>query len=351
MSEMVAAAPVSEAPAAPQTTADITASVLESLDQSDTSESSEPSEPAARVDTTDVTAAPVKAAPAAPAKELTIEEQLLHEFGFKDARRADGREHYISRSKVLQMIGSGLKRGQARWDGERGALDTQLKSAHADLDEMRSDIQGDPKAFLRKLSSYDPRYTAFLEPAAAAPPAQTRVAEMPGPDVPLPDGSKTYSVDGIQKLIEWAVDAKMMPKVDERLRPLTEREQKDAAQRQQDDAQRARSDRTRAKMDAAQAWPGFGQFAADGSLTEFQQAVLDRLKADTSRTMTLREAYLEVHSERLAADDTARRAQWIKEQNEAPRSTSVTRSTAEPTRAPRPRTTEEIAREVIERGA
>jgi hypothetical protein len=292
-----------------------------------------------------------------PPKELSVEEQLLAEFGFKDAKRPDGREHYISRSKVLQMIGSGLKRGQARWDGERTAIETERTALRGHLEQLRAGVSGDPKAFLSELASHDPRYKAFLEPQAAPVAPQAQIADMPKPNVPLGDGSFTYDVEGIQKLIEWAVDAKMMPKVDERLKPYAERV-KDEEERAQTESQRAAlRTSTQQQMTEAQSWPGFGTLAADNSLTPFQQEVLTELANDTAKaraanrrpTMTLRQAYLEVHARQLAADDTAKRAKWIEESNAAPRSTSVTRGGAESTRPRGPRSTEEIAREQIQR--
>jgi hypothetical protein len=349
MSEIAeAAAPAAavEDVSAPQSTQDLAATVIQEAEGSiqETPGVVEREEPAA---------APV----AEPPKELSVEEQLLAEFGFKDAKRPDGREHYISRSKVLQMIGSGLKRGQARWDGERTAIETERTALRGHLEQLRAGVSGDPKAFLSELASHDPRYKAFLEPAAAPAPQQAPITEMPQPDLPLQDGGRTYSVEGLQKLIEWAVDAKMMPKVDERLKPITERERA-----QQEEAERASrtsalETSTRQQMTEAQSWPGFGTLAADNSLTPFQQEVLTELANDTAKaraanrrpTMTLRQAYLEVHARQLAADDTARRAKWIEETNAAPRSTSVTRGGAESTRPRGPRSTEEIAREQIAR--
>jgi hypothetical protein len=349
MSDVVeAAAPAAvEEVSAPQSTQDLAATVIQEAEGSIQETPGVVEREAAPA---------VEAAPAEPAKELSVEEQLLAEFGFKDAKRPDGREHYISRSKVLQMIGSGLKRGQARWDGERTAIETERTALRGHLEQLRAGVSGDPKAFLSELATHDPRYKAFLEPAAPAP-AAAQIADMPKPNVPLGDGSFTYDVEGIQKLIEWAVDAKMMPKVDERLKPITERERA-----QQEEAERASrtsalETSTRQQMTEAQSWPGFGTLAADNSLTPFQQEVLTELANDTAKaraanrrpTMTLRQAYLEVHARQLAADDTARRAKWIEETNAAPRSTSVTRGGAESTRPRGPRSTEEIAREQIAR--
>lgn len=348
------------APAAPQTTEAITAGVIEQLDAADTSEP-----PAAdanpRVDTTDVTATPEKTAPSPPTppKDLSVEEQLLAEFGFKDARRPDGREHYIPRSKVLQMIGSGLKRGQARWDGERTALETTVSGYDADRKEMYADILGEPRAFLAKLSQYDPRYKAFLEPQPAAAAPAPAVTDRPKPDVDLGNGQWTYSVEGVEKLTAW----KAAQLLDERFKPFEERDKAAQARQAQDKADRELRENYADQMAQAQEWPLFGKLAADNSLTPFQREVLDELRKDSAAaeaasqragkyvrpSMTLRGAYLEVHARQLAADDTTKRAQWMDELNAAPRSTSVTRSMAEPTRPRGARSTEEITREVVER--
>jgi hypothetical protein len=199
------AAPVStggdSAPSAPQSTADITANVVRSAESADREESAitdAADDDTTRAAATEVAAEVAPPKPAVAIKDLSIEEQLLHEFGFKDLRRPDGREHYIPRSKVLQMIGSGLKRGEARWEGERTAIEATAKTAQADLHELITDLRGDPKAFLSKVAQHDPRYRAFLEPQAA-PVQRPTIDERPGPDVDLGNGQRTYSPTGCGK--------------------------------------------------------------------------------------------------------------------------------------------------------
>lgn len=272
---------------------------------------------------------PAQAAASEPTKEeLSEEEQLLHEFGFKDARRPDGREHYIARSKVLKMIGSGLKRGQARWEGEKTALSSQMEALKADLDEVRADILGDPLAFAQKVAPYNPKFQAFLQQQTATTTAPAAITEMPQPDVPLADGSRTYSVEGIQKLIEWAIDAKAMPKVDERLKPLTEREQQSKAESQV-------RERAQQQLREAEAWPNWADYKDDVQKTLMEDTQKARA-AGRRPSMTLREAYLDVRARKLdeklavaSETDAQRRVRLLKEVSQAAKATPAIGRTAD----------------------
>lgn len=311
------------AESAPATTADIAAETLNTLEAESQESAPEPA------------ADPVQPTTA----ELSEEEQLLHEFGFKDARRPDGREHYISRSKVLRMIASGLKRGQARWEGEKTGLVTERDRYKADFEQMIADVRGtDTRAFLERLAGYDPRYRAFLEQRVEAPPAAQEDPE-PGPDVDLGNGRFTYSIEGLKKRDEWR-ERQWEKKLDARLKPLTEREQADKERADMETRRQQTEARATDLLKEAQTWPMFGSFAADGTLTPFQQEVLAAFKADPK--LTLHQAYMKVATPKWSADRNAVRQELIEEQNKAPRSTAVTR-TAEPARTVGPVSTRDIA--------
>jgi hypothetical protein len=337
--------------APPTSTAEIASQVIEAAERTPSEDSGET---AADSGVTATSEAPGVVEPVRttqePPKELSEEEKLLNEFGFKQAFKPDGREHYIPRSKVLQMIGSGLKRGLEKWTGEKTTLEQRATELQGNLNEMYQDIMGEPKALIAKLAEVNPRYRAFLEPPQAAPQTPSPDAEMPQPDLPLSDGSRTYSLEGLQKLLEWNTK-RVESKMDAKLKPWEEREK--AAK--ESDERRALVQQMRDKMQEAQGWTGFGQLAADGTLSEFQQAVLDRLKQDTAAakaagrrpSMTLREAYLEVRAERLSTDHNTVREAVLKELNDAPKSPTLARQSVDSPKSSRPMSTAEIARSVI----
>lgn len=339
---------------APTSTAEIASQVIESAEHADTGSDTggdDGTGDGTTVAAATETATPVveKVAPTVDMEELIAGtprkelEALLAEFGFKDLKKPDGRDHYIPRPKVLNMIATGLKRGQEKWTAERGVVESQAQELRQYVEEIRTDVLGDETAFITKLAQADPRYRRFLEPQAQAS-AQAAGGEMPGPDMDLGNGSKTYSVDGIQKLIEWAVDARMLPKVDERLKPWQDREQR----AKQAEAQQELQTRTRSQMDTAKAWPQW---------TDYEGDVLKRLQQDSSEAkqrgerpkMTLREAYLEVRAERLTTDHNTVRERVIAELKGAPTAPALSRQTADGGRQPGPATTADITRQTIAR--
>jgi hypothetical protein len=348
----------------PESTADVATEVYESLESAETTPEA-PSAVEAPVDLNQsVDAAFDKPKPAeTPAivqPPLSEEEKLLQEFGFKEHRREDGREHRIARSKVLQMIASGLKRGQDRWGTEKQTIEQERAQYRADLDEMYADLRGEPKAFIAKLAQHDERYKAFLEgpPAAPQAPAQP-VGEMPSPDVTLHDGSMTYSIDGLKKLLEWStanVEARLMPKLDERLKPWQEREKALKQSEEREKADKVQHERVQRQMNALTKQPMFGAFPADGSLTPFQQEVLKVMQEDTAAAkaekrpmMTPLEAYYTVERKKLTVDRNTHREELLKEINGAAAKTpTTTHGGAEVVKKQGPADTRSIAARIIE---
>jgi hypothetical protein len=332
-----------EAPAAPQTTQDIAASVIQEAETQDSApvESAAPETTQTETKTTDA--------------QMSAAEELLREAGYTP-KRIDGRDNLIPWSRVAKIIEKGITEGRGDFGQKYQKLTTDHESVSKEAAELRAfrddfaaALRGDETAFLSEIAKHDPRYARFLQQqvaAAQAQPASPPALAMPAPDVPLPNGGATYSVEGLQNLIQWAVDAKMMPKVDERLKPYADRDKADQERAAADQAQAAVTERARSQAAEARTWPNF---------TEYEPDILKKLAADTEQaraagkrpTMTAREAYLEVHAERLAADDTTKRARWAEEVNKAPKSTAVGRTGAEVTRPAGPRTSREIVQATI----
>jgi hypothetical protein len=354
VSEIAQSTTVTESAPATTSSAEAASAVIDALEQTTTSDGVEVSgdtpAPEATTETPGVVEPP---ATPEPAKELSEEEKLLAEFGFKQAFKPDGREHYIPRSKVLQMIGSGLKRGLEKWTGEKSTLESRTTELQGHLNEMYADVMGEPKALIEKLAGVNPKFRSLLEqPQTTAAQTPAPDAEMPQPDLTLSDGSSTYSLQGLQKLLEWNTK-RVESKMEARLKPWEDRDKAQQAERERE----ALAQHTRGQMQEAQGWPGFGQMAADGSLSDFQQAVLDRLKQDSTTaraagrrpSMTLREAYLEVRAERLSTDHNKVRESVLKELNQAPRSPVVTRQATDAPKVPAGASTADIAARTLDR--
>ena len=351
MSEMDAA-PVESS--APTSTADAAANVIDAFEQTESTDSNPDPGSDSGDETPEIAAAPApKAAPepkAAPvAKATSEEESLLEEFGFKDAKKPDGRDHYIPRPKVLQMIASGLKRGKEKWTTERGVLESQATEYRGYLDELRAGVTGDPEQFLRTLASQDTRYAKFLGGQQQAPSAPAVPNDKPQPDIDLGNGQSTYSVEGVEALTAW----KAQQMLNERLAPWEARDKE--AQHQQ--AQRQILERSQTQMQTATSWPGFGSMAQDGSLSDFQTAVLGRLQQDSQQaqqrgerpSMSLREAYLEVYAEGLSTDHNAVREEVIRGLRTAPKAPALTRQGLDAPKAPGPMSTADAAARVLAR--
>lgn len=302
----------------PQTTADIATEILRGGE-------AEPEASVVDEDPADV-----------PGERFTEEEQLLREFGFKRAKDAHGKDHVIPRSRVLEMIASGLKRGKDKWAGERETLAKELAELRDWRDGFRSDVTGDPRNFITKLSGHDPRYAAFLQQQSTTT-QQEQPDPMPLPDLDLGNGQRTYSLEGLQKRDEWA-QRQMLRQVDEKLKPITEREKTAKERVEAEQAQQALVERTRGQIAQAQTLPNWKDYEPD--ILKLLQD--DTAKAQSERrrpTMTLMEAYWQTRA-------TKARETMLTEIKDAPPAPTVQRSSGTIPK-PRQESTADVARSVL----
>lgn len=280
--------------------------------------------------------------------ELTPAQKFLLEQGHR-ADNGRGGKTYLPYATVEKMLERYLTGQQKTWDEEKGKFTTKAEQLQAAVDSYLSAVRGDPKAFLSEIAQHDPRYQVFLQPPPA--PEQPKAPlQFPAPDLQLPDGSSTYTMKGLQEQVfPWMLEqAREVAKKEAAaaLEPVTKREKE--AQEQSE-----LRERTRAQIETAKTWEKWDEWHDD---------ILGKLRADTQTaqaagkrpTMTLREAYLEVKAEKLAAERQTVRGDVLKELSTAPKSTSIPR-TAGATPAPvKPRSTSEVAArnlERLERGA
>lgn len=318
-------------PSAPRSTAEIAAAL-----------NSEPAEDGG----------PAEAVSATPEPEVILSPaaKFLQKEGHQ-LKKVDGRPVWLPVATVEKMLDRYKGEHETGWTSERTALTRERDEALTVLRQLQQAASADPQAFLRDLAQHDPRYAAFLERQAAAAPPPPPTDE-PGPDVTLPDGSQTYSLDGLKKREAW-LRAQMLQEVEKKLQPLTEREQRSQIE------MRARETYQRT-MQEAETWPMFGKLPADGSLEPFQQEVLAELRQDSARAaqagvrpqMTLRQAYLEVYHRHQSPEKV--RERLLAELQTAPKAPSLSPRAGEVTRKAGPRSTSEIAQDIarqLEAGA
>jgi hypothetical protein len=269
--------------------------------------------------------------------------QFLRNQGHQ-AVKADGRPVWLHYGTVEKMLDRYVDQHKSGWETEKTSISQEREQARQNLEQVRAAVSGDPRAFLAELAQVDPRYRAFLE-AKAEPAAHRDADPEPAPDYDLGNGQMTYSLEGMRAVRAWE-RRQLQREIESKLQPIAEREQQAKIEAA------ARSSYQR-EMSTAQQWPGFGALPSDGSLTPFQQEVLGELKKDSEQsaargtrpTMSLRQAYLEVHARQQ--DPAKVRERILSEMKTAPALPSVSRSNAEPSRNVT-RSTADIARQIIE---
>ncbi len=315
-------------PSQPRSSADIAASVVTEAEA--TGETPE---------------APAKAQDPEPTPaELSAAAQFLLKQGHK-AKREDGRATWLPLSTVEKMLDRYAGEQLTPHNASRAALERERDEIRGHFNELRAALAGDPAEFLRAIGSQDARYLAFLERQAA----QTADEDPePEPDYPLEGGAKTYSLEGLRKREAW-LQRQLAKVVDERLKPLAERDRAEQAQRQE----AALLASAQSSIGEASAWPMFGALPADGSLTPFQQEVLGELRKDSEAaakagrrpSLSLRGAYLEVFARHQ--DPEKIRARALEELKSARPAPALSRQGTEPTGATKPKTTADIVRAVL----
>lgn len=142
------------------------------------------------------------------------------------SKSVTGRENRIPHSRVKQMVTKAeaeaiaklKKEHEAKWTGEFTPLETKVKDYEARLEKVaqfENILENDPRTFLGLLSQL-PAYKDFFDhynqlASGAQTPQQGQQAPkvpegMPQPDQELPDGTKVYSMEGLQSLLQWQAD-------------------------------------------------------------------------------------------------------------------------------------------------
>jgi len=316
-------APVAEAPA-PQTSRDIVASVV-----ADSEKTESTSEAPGYLDTRTT---PEVAPPKEP--ELSAAAKWLIGKGHKHGKRPGSNADlsFMPFTTVEKMLDSYAEEQRNAWSSE---VETEAKTLKQQIQQLRSIVSGDPEAFLRELSGIDQRYARYIQQQAqrAAEPQQE---EEPQPDLDLGNGMRTYSLEGQKKREAW-LRGQLLKQVEEKLKPFQQREEEAHARAEQARIEQEFTQEYGRQISEAQKWPMFGELKADGTMTPFQQAVLDELKKDTDEatkagrrpTLSLEGAYMRVALPRLTEDDAKKRERLLQELNQAPKSSATPRTSTD----------------------
>lgn len=334
---------MSEVDTAPSSTADIAASVIHEAEATDTSsvETTETSD--TRLDTSAEAVETTETKTEPTAKELSDAAKFLMKQGHQ-AKKVDGRDVWLPYKTVEGMLDRYVETHRGTWDGERTTLSKQSQELRDQIDTLRSSVAGDETAFLRELASIDPRYGRFLEQQAEQ--QQTpAAAEMPAPDITLPDGSQTYSLKGLQALLEWNTQ-RTEGKLDARLKPFADREKAEKERAEHSKAVEAVQTRTNQQLADAETWPGWADHKPE-ILKALQEDSAQATAEKRRPSLSLEGAYRKVVVAKLLEDDGKRRARLLKEIQDAPKSSALSRQTADSTKTPGVRSTVDIARSVI----
>jgi hypothetical protein len=280
-----------------------------------------------------VVASPAAAAATAAAKQ----DDFAKKFGLQSTS-VTGRENRIPYSRVKKIVERAEKEATTKVKAEVEAtfaprlaeFETKVRDYEGRLSqvaEFEQILENDPPRFLDMLSKV-PAYKEFFDYIGSLvggqgqQPAQQQsyldASSMPQPDETLPDGTRVYSLEGLNKRDEWLarqVEERTLKAAEDRITkryaPIEEQWQ---MQRRIEEAKPV----IERQIAEARTWPQFN---------ENEPAIVEALKADQS--LTLQAAYMKVVMPKLASSRDDMRKSVLDELAKKPV------ATAAPTRATR----------------
>ncbi len=261
-----------------------------------------------------------------------------------------GRENRIPYSRVKKIteravnevaeavVGRKLNPGEKPLDvvktrlAQFSELETKTKDYESRLDTVgrfEQMMETQPQEFLRRLSTL-PAYSDFFQfvqkaldsqngQASASTPVAASVPvgdEMPQPDEELADGTKVYSMEGLQALLSWRdkqVETRVTKQIEDRYKPIESEWQ-----------ERRRIEATlpivQAKIKEARSWPLFNESEAEIT------AALER-----DPNLSLDAAYRFVVFPKLVSERNKMRDEVLTEVSRAPKATNLTPQPVKPT--------------------
>ncbi len=325
------------------------------------------------VETTDVTTdAPVEGdtpapqessqAPAPGAADTSVDEEgdeFAKRFSLQP-NSVTGRENRIPYSRVKKIVERAEKeaRSAAKKEFDTGTspkvaeYETKVKDYEGRLEKVAQfehTIENRPKEFLDFLATL-PAYKeffAYINQLAASPQAQAQqppvqqgldLSAMPQPDQPLADGTKVYSMEGLQKLLAWQaqqVEDRTLKAAEEK---IAKRYEPMEAQWQAEQRRQQAIPVIQKQIADARQWPGF---------VENEAEIIEVLKAD--QNISLEGAYRKVYIPKLQINRDEQRKSILEELKKKPASTSAPVAASKPTKEKAgPKTLEQIIAEAAE---
>lgn len=251
------------------------------------------------------------------------------------AKSITGRENRLPHSRVKTMVTKAEQEGYAKakkeLEGQFSPKVTEYEAKIKDYDERWEKVaqfehvmENDPRTFLTELSKV-PAYKEFFDKvkelaAGQTAPTTPQVPEgMPQPDQTLTDGTKVYSMEGLQSLLDWQaqnVEKRVTDRVSKQYAPMEE-------QYQQQQRQAQLIPVIEKQIAEARQWPNF---------TELEPEVVKILKADPQ--ISLERAYVKAFQEiqvpRVSADRNKIRTELLAELKQKPLSSSAPTSQVRP---------------------
>lgn len=358
----------------------IIGTAMSGLDSDSGTESTETTETTETVDTPEAATEPATETPETPEvtegvtdtpeteaakRAAAVEDAFAKEHGIdpQDQRRRENRIPYSQVKKITAnaerklyegLTGEKLAEGAPIGEAitkfstlfkESTAKNSDYESRLASVQQVESIMENDPDRFLTMLPSINPKYAELLKRDTPAERERLAAADkLPEPDYDLGEGKRTYTPEGLVKLVK-AVAAQAR---DEALAETDKKYGRIGARYEAD--QRIESATANFRQHVANAeknWEGFKENAPK---------VYEQLRLDTTGKLTLHDAYIRtmntVHKEALAAakvDEAKLREKWVKELKAKPANTSAGSSAgvAKVVDPNKPRDPEDIIREAM----
>lgn len=243
---------------------------------------------------------------------LSEADKILSDAGISplDQRKRENRIPYSRVKKIVENAERKLSESHATALKDHTSRIADYEQRLERIAEVEQVMFNEPEKFLNEVLSQIPAYSKIL---GDRNPSTTRrdspsQADFPQPDVRFPDGTVTYSQEGLSKLLEWQ-SAQTEQRVAQRFAPIEERYK-------QEQQLAAAIPVIENKIAEARTWTLFN---------ESEREILAVLQAD--KKISLEAAYQKVVFPKLQADRNKIREEVLKELNAKPRSTATVAAT------------------------
>lgn len=338
----------------PTSTSDIAADVIADLESSGDDDNTPP-EPAA----------PAAAAPVVPVTDPDDIDALFDEsvdgLGRKRINKIPVPRVKEMRTKSEQKLLANIAKelGMTAADGaafKAEEIVAAVKDRHTkvtgyeprlkQMQDVEHLIATDPERFMEIISGINPAYKEYArKEAVAAVVAKPAIDEdpEPQPDYDLGNGQMTYSLKGLKELRAWEhrqAIKEVNAGLEERLGPVEKRLEADRQREEDQQWHTNKLNEINVRLGKARKWPGF---------TDHEPAMIQAMRdaQQAGSPITMEDAYMQVVVPKLAGERTKIRQEVLAEIEKQPKSSSVTTAPAPKPETTKPKTTADIAREVM----